>query len=62
MLQLCIPEGHKGPVIGYRAKWPTGWTNEWFYVKAEEKKKGETHEHGDESIEIELWHDSTLVQ
>jgi hypothetical protein len=40
----------------------TGWTNEWFYVKAEEKKKGETHEHGDESIEIELRHDSTLVQ
>jgi hypothetical protein len=24
-------------VIGYRAKWPTGWTNEWFYVKVDEK-------------------------
>jgi hypothetical protein len=27
-------------VIGYRTKWPTGWTNEWFYVKADEKKRG----------------------
>jgi hypothetical protein len=23
----------KAPVIGYRTKWPTGWANEWFYVK-----------------------------
>jgi hypothetical protein len=29
----------KAPVIGYRTKWPTRWTNEWFYVKAEEKKR-----------------------
>jgi hypothetical protein len=29
----------KAPVIGYRNKWPTGWTNEWFYVKANEKKR-----------------------
>jgi hypothetical protein len=29
----------KAPVIGYRTKWPTGWTNEWFYVKADEKKR-----------------------
>jgi hypothetical protein len=29
----------KAPVIGYRTKWPTGWTNEWFYVKANEKKR-----------------------
>jgi hypothetical protein len=27
----------KAPVIGYRTKWPTGWTNEWFYMKANEK-------------------------
>jgi hypothetical protein len=27
------------PVTGYRTKWPTGWTNEWFYVKADEKKR-----------------------
>ena len=27
------------PVIGYRTKWPTEWTNEWFYVKADEKKR-----------------------
>ena len=26
-------------VIGYRTKWPTGWTNEWFYVKVDEKKR-----------------------
>jgi hypothetical protein len=29
----------KAPVIGYRIKWPTGWTNEWFYVKDDEKKR-----------------------
>jgi hypothetical protein len=29
----------KAPVIGYRTKWPTGWTNKWFYVKADEKKR-----------------------
>ena len=26
-------------MIGYRTKWPTGWTSEWFYVKAHEKKR-----------------------
>jgi hypothetical protein len=26
-------------MIGYRTKWPTGWTNEWFYVKTEEEKR-----------------------
>jgi hypothetical protein len=25
-------------VIGYHTKWPIGWTNEWFYVKVDEKK------------------------
>jgi hypothetical protein len=29
----------KAPVIGYFIKWPTGWTNEWFYVKVDEKKR-----------------------
>jgi hypothetical protein len=29
----------KAPVIRYRTKWPIGWTNEWFYVKANEKKR-----------------------
>jgi hypothetical protein len=29
----------KTPVIGYRTKWTTGWTSEWFYIKADEKKK-----------------------
>jgi hypothetical protein len=26
-------------VIGYRTKWPTEWSSEWFYVKADEKKR-----------------------
>jgi hypothetical protein len=29
----------KASVIGYRTKWPTRWTREWFYVKADEKKR-----------------------
>jgi hypothetical protein len=29
----------KTPVIRYRTKWPTGWKNEWFYVKVDEKKE-----------------------
>jgi hypothetical protein len=29
----------KAPVIGYHTKWPIGWTNEWFYVKADEKRR-----------------------
>jgi hypothetical protein len=29
----------KAPVIGYHTKWPTKWTNEWFYIKADEKKR-----------------------
>jgi hypothetical protein len=29
----------KALVIGYRTKWPTGWTSEWFYMKADEKKR-----------------------
>jgi hypothetical protein len=26
-------------VVSYRTKWPTGWKNEWFYVKVDEKKR-----------------------
>jgi hypothetical protein len=29
----------KAPLIVYRTKWPTGWTSEWFYMKANEKKR-----------------------
>jgi hypothetical protein len=29
----------KAPVVSYRTKWLTGWKNEWFYVKADEKKR-----------------------
>jgi hypothetical protein len=29
----------KASVIGYRTKWTNGWTNEWFYMKADEKKR-----------------------
>jgi hypothetical protein len=30
----------KAPVLSYRTKWLTGWKGEWFYVKADEKKRG----------------------
>jgi hypothetical protein len=26
-------------VVSYHNKWPTSWKNEWFYVKADEKKR-----------------------
>jgi hypothetical protein len=26
-------------VVSYRTKWPTGWKNEWFYVKTDENKR-----------------------
>jgi hypothetical protein len=29
----------KTPMISYRTKWPTGWKNEWFYVKVDEEKE-----------------------
>jgi hypothetical protein len=29
----------KTRVVSYHTKWPTGWKNEWFYVKADEKKR-----------------------
>jgi hypothetical protein len=29
----------KAPMIRYRTNWPTGWTSEWFYLKADEKKR-----------------------
>jgi hypothetical protein len=29
----------KAPVLSYRTKWPTGWKNEWFYMKADEKMR-----------------------
>jgi hypothetical protein len=30
----------KAPVLSYRTKWPNGWKGEWFYIKADEKKRG----------------------
>jgi hypothetical protein len=51
----------KALVIGYRTKWPTGWTNEWFYVKADEKKKGEIDDYGHEAHETKLRNDQALV-
>jgi hypothetical protein len=29
----------KAPVLCFRTKWPTGWKSEWFYIKANEKKR-----------------------
>jgi hypothetical protein len=28
----------KAPILSHRMKWPTGWKNEWFYMKADEKR------------------------
>jgi hypothetical protein len=30
----------KALVLSYHTKWPTGWKSEWFYIKADEKKRG----------------------
>jgi hypothetical protein len=30
----------KAPVLSYRTKCPTSWKGEWFYIKADEKKRG----------------------
>ena len=29
----------KAPVLSYRTKWSTCWKSEWFYIKADEKKR-----------------------
>ena len=29
----------KGPVIAYKTKWPSGWTQRWFYYRLDEKEK-----------------------
>jgi hypothetical protein len=29
----------KALVLSYRTKWSTGWKSEWFYIKADEKKR-----------------------
>jgi hypothetical protein len=29
----------KAPVLSYHTRWPTSWKSEWFYVKADEKKR-----------------------
>jgi hypothetical protein len=29
----------KALLLSYRTKWPTGWKSEWFYIKADEKKR-----------------------
>jgi hypothetical protein len=29
----------KALVLSFRTKWPTGWKSEWFYMKANEKKR-----------------------
>jgi hypothetical protein len=52
----------KAPMIGYRTKWPTGWTNEWFYVKTGEKREREAYDYGDDSPVNELRHDMAIVQ
>jgi hypothetical protein len=39
LLQFCVSKGYKGTSLSYHTKWPTGWKNEWFYMKADEKKR-----------------------
>jgi hypothetical protein len=29
----------KAPVLSFRTKWPTSWKSEWFYMKADEKRR-----------------------
>jgi hypothetical protein len=29
----------KALVLSYCTEWPTGWKSEWFYIKADEKKR-----------------------
>jgi hypothetical protein len=29
----------KAPVLSYHTKWPTGWKNEWFYMKLVRKRE-----------------------
>jgi hypothetical protein len=48
-------------VIGYHTKWPTGWTSEWFYMKADKKRK-KTHDYGYESSKVELRDDKAIMQ
>jgi hypothetical protein len=54
-------EDTKAPVIGYHIKWSTGWTNEWFYIKADEKRR-ENDDYGYESYEVELRNDKAIMQ
>jgi hypothetical protein len=36
---LAYRKDTKAPVIGYHTKWPTRWTNERLYIKADKKKR-----------------------
>jgi hypothetical protein len=47
-------------MVGYHTKWPTGWTNEWFYVKADEKKREKLMTMV--MSPLKLSYDSTFVQ
>jgi hypothetical protein len=62
MLQLCISEGHKGPRDSLPHQMPDRVDKRVVLCESRQEEKGETHEHGDESVEIELRHDTTLVQ
>jgi hypothetical protein len=50
----------KALVLSYRTKWPTGWKSEWFYIKADEKRR-EKLTTMVASIEIELRNDKAPV-
>jgi hypothetical protein len=39
VVNFAYQKDTKAPVLSYRTKWPIGWKNEWFYMKADEKKR-----------------------
>jgi hypothetical protein len=39
-LYFCHTKPFFCSVLSYQTKWPTCWKGEWFYIKADEKKRG----------------------
>jgi hypothetical protein len=36
---FAYPKDTKAPFLNYRTKWATSWKSEWFYIKADEKRR-----------------------
>ena len=52
----------KAPALSYRTKWQIGWKGEWFYIKADEKKEGETDDDGHVPAVLKLRNDQAPMQ